>query len=302
MNLLNVFIAVGESEGFASAANRMRISPAAVTRAIAGLEKELRVELLQRTTRNVRLTEAGQRYLNDVRQVVTQINEIKDAATATPKGQLVVTAPEAFGKTFLMPCITDYLRRYPAVDVVASFDDRTGNASDESVDVAISVGAVRDPGLLLTPLGQVHSVLCAAPAYLDRRGIPQHPGDLLHHAIIGVGEAIHTLEWKFASPDGRMTMRLRPRLVLTTEDAAAAAACAGLGIVRLHAFKVAELIHQGRLRPVLERYGEGPQKVHLLQRERSRHVPKISQFVQLLEERMVGHPHLGDEDRLRRAQ
>lgn len=299
--MINVFIAVGENQGFAAAANRMRLSPAAVTRAIAGLEKQLGVELLQRTTRNVRLTDAGRRYLDDVRQIVNEINDIKDTATATPKGQLVVTAPESFGKSFLMPCITDYLRRYPAVDVVASFDDCAADKADGDADIAIRVGAVHDPSLLLTRLGQVHSVLCAAPAYLDRRGIPQHPGDLLHHSIIGIGDTSHTVEWQFAEAGGRMLMRLRPRLALMTEDAGVAAACAGLGIVRLHAFKAAELMSRGRLRPVLEHYNAGPQPVHLLQRERSRNVPKIRQFVQLVEERLTGHPHLCDASELRFA-
>ena len=292
MHMLNVFVAVGETQGFAAAANRMRLSPAAVTRAIAGLEKNLGVELLQRTTRNVRLTEAGQRYLEDIRQIVTEIDQVNDTTTATPKGQLVVTAPESFGKVFVMPCIADYLQRFPGVDVVASFDDRAADLAEEGVDVSIGIGALRDPGLLSTRLGQVHSVLCASPAYLDRRGIPQHPGDLLHHAIIGMGEGNAPIEWMFGEGGGRMIMRLRPRLAVTTEDAGVAAACGGLGIARLLSYKVSELIAQGRLRPVLERYSDGPQSVHLLRRERCRDVPKISQFVQMLEERLRNEPCL----------
>ncbi|MFL6708521.1 MAG: LysR family transcriptional regulator [Massilia sp.] len=292
MHMLNVFVAVGETQGFAAAANRMRLSPAAVTRAIAGLEKTLGVELLQRTTRNVRLTEAGRRYLEDIRHIVTEIDQVNDTTTSAPKGQLVVTAPEAFGKFFVMPCIADYLQRFPGVDVVASFDDRAGDLAEEGVDVSISIGALRDPGLISTRLGQVHWVLCASPAYLDRRGTPQHPGDLLHHAIIGLGEGSAPMEWKFAEAGGRMIMRLRPRLAVTTADAAVAAACSGMGIARLQSYKAGSLIAQGLLRPVLERYSEGVDPVHLLRRERGRDVPKISHFTRLMVERLANDPHL----------
>lgn len=289
MHMLNVFLAVGETQGFAAAANRMRVSPAAVTRAIAGLEKMLGVELLQRTTRNVRLTEAGRRYLGDIRHIVSQIDQVNDSTSAAPKGQLVVSAPESFGKTFVMPCVAAFLKRYPAVDVAASFDSR-GAELGEGVDVAVAIGSLRDPGLLATGAGRVQTVLCASPDYLARRGSPAHPGDLLQHAIIGMGEGREPVAWKFGDGNGGgVVMHLRPRLTVTTEAAGAAAACAGLGVVRLLSYTVAGLIAQGRLQPLLESYSEGAQPVTILRREQCSGLPKIARFVELLAEQLKGN-------------
>lgn len=290
--MLNVFVAVGETQGFAAAAQRMRLSPAAVTRAIAGLEKTLGVELLQRTTRNVRLTEAGQHYLNDIRQIVSQIDSVNDASAATPKGHLVVAASESLGNVFVLPCLLDYLQRFPQVDAAACFVDSDVNVVGEGVDVAIGIGTLRDPGLIATTVGHVRQVLCAAPSYLDRRGAPLHPGDLLHHAIISTAPTPQPVAWKFDGADGRMTMHLRARMHLTSEEDAMAAAVLGLGVVRLMSYQASELIAQGRLRPVLASYVQRDEPVHVLRRERGCHVPKVSQFVQLLVDRLSADSRL----------
>jgi DNA-binding transcriptional LysR family regulator len=113
MHMLSVFMAVGETRGFAAAAQRLGLSPAAITRAIYCLESELGVELLRRTTRNVGLTEAGKRYLADIKSILEQVAEVNDAASVSPRGTLVVAAPELFGRSFVMPCIAEYLDRFP---------------------------------------------------------------------------------------------------------------------------------------------------------------------------------------------
>jgi DNA-binding transcriptional LysR family regulator len=292
--MLNVFVAVGETQGFAAAAHRLGLSPAAVTRAIAGLETMLGVELLQRTTRNVRLTEAGQRYLDDIRHIVTEIDEVNEATTPAPKGQLVVAAPESFGKFFVMPCITEYLTRFPHVEVVAGFFDRVVDFArgEGGVDVAIGIGRLRDPALISTEVGHVRHVLCASPAYLDRHGTPQHPIDLVHHAVIGVSAAFQPIEWKFGSADGRMIMKLRARLTVTTDEAALAAAARGLGVVRVLSYQAAGLLAEGQLRIVLDQHGESARPVHVLRRERNHDAPKVCQFVQLLVERLGADANL----------
>jgi DNA-binding transcriptional LysR family regulator len=130
---MNVFLAVGEETGFAAAARRLDLSPAAVTRAIAALEAQLSVKLLQRTTRSVRLTEAGRRYLDDTRNILASITEANQAVTgvnATPTGNLSITASVLFGRAYIMPCIVQFLRAYPAVEVSAYFLDRIVNLVD----------------------------------------------------------------------------------------------------------------------------------------------------------------------------
>lgn len=280
--MLTVFIAVGEAQGFAAAAHRLGLSRAAVTRAIACLEMELGVELLRRTTRNVRLTEAGMRYLADIKDVVTQIAEVNDAATVSPKGTLVVAASELFGRFFVMPCIAEYLSRFPDVEVVGYFFDRDINPADESVDVAIGIGRLAAPGLRATPVGQVRRMLCASPDYLDRHGIPRHPGDLLRHTLIAVGENLPLAEWEFEAADGRMSVRLRPRLTVTSDDAAIAAAVSGLGLARVLSYQVAPHLVDGTLKRVLARFAEAACPVQVLCREENYGAPKVRHFVSLL--------------------
>ncbi|MES1988975.1 MAG: LysR family transcriptional regulator, partial [Pseudomonadota bacterium] len=169
LNSMAIFIAVAEEEGFAGAARLLNISPPAVTRAVAALEDHLGVKLFNRTTRFVRLTEAGQRYFEDARRIIAAADEADEAATginAEPKGHLVVTAPVLFGRLYVMPGISDYLQRYKDTEVTALFLDRIVNLLEEGVDVGIRIGELPDSSYKALRAGQVRRVLCASPAYL----------------------------------------------------------------------------------------------------------------------------------------
>jgi DNA-binding transcriptional LysR family regulator len=295
IHLMHVFAAVGEEEGFAAAARRLDLSPAAVTRAIASLEEKLGVKLLLRTTRNVRLTEAGQRYLDDVRNILASIEEANEAAAgvnAAPKGNLTITASVLFGKSFVMPCLVRYLSEYPEVEVTALFLDRIVNLVDEGIDVAVRIGHLPDSSLKALRVGQVRRVLCAAPEYLAKRGVPQHPSDLLHHTVIAASGVSPRVEWKFGAVDDPTMVRLRPRLTVTSNDAAIEAASAGLGICRLLSYQIADELGAGRLKIVLEEYEEAPWPVHLVHRESKFGSSKVRNFIDLLAEHLRAHPHL----------
>lgn len=295
IHLMNVFVAVGEEEGFAAAARRLDLSPAAVTRAIAGLEEQLGVRLLLRTTRNVRLTEAGQRYLDDTRSILASIEEANEAAAgvnSAPKGNLSVTASVLFGKMFVMPCIIRYLKDYPEVEVSAYFMDRVVNLVDEGIDVAIRIGHLPDSSLKALRVGQVRRLLCAAPDYLQRNGVPQHPADLLRHTIIAATGISPRVEWKFGAVDDPTLVRLRPRLTVSSNDAAIEAATSGLGICRLLSYQVAAEVHAGRLQVVLADYEEAPWPVHVVHRESKFGSSKVRNFIDLLAEHLRAHQHL----------
>lgn len=282
MHMLSVFIAVGETHGFASAAHRLGLSPAAITRAISGLETELGVELVRRTTRSVRLTDAGERYLADAKAILGQIAEVNGSASVSPRGTLVVAASELFGRSFVMPCIIEYLSLFPEVDVVGYFFDRIINLLDEEVDVAVGIGRMPAPGLLAIPVGHVRRVLCAAPGYLEQHGMPKDPVDLLRHTLIAVGGDMPLTEWKFELEGDHVDLPLRPRLLVTSDDAAIAAAVCGLGIVRAFAFQVSACLARGTLTRVLARYDEAACPVQVLCREDSSKLPKVSSFLSLL--------------------
>ncbi len=131
---MQIFVAVAESEGFAAGARKLKISPPAATRAVADLEHRLGIKLLNRTTRYVRVTDAGQRYLDDCKRILAQVTEADEAAigiNAAPRGHLVITAPVLFGRMYVMPCVVEYLQKYPDTEISAMFVDRVVNMLDE---------------------------------------------------------------------------------------------------------------------------------------------------------------------------
>ncbi len=295
IHLMNVFVAVGEEESFAAAARRMAVSPAAVTRAIAALEEWLGVKLLLRTTRNVRLTEAGRRYLDDSRNILSSIAEANEAAAgvnSTPKGNLSVTASVLFGKSYVMPCIVRFLNEYPDVEVSAFFLDRVANLVEEGIDVAVRIGHLPDSGLKALRVGQVRRMLCASPAYLAKHGVPQHPADLLRHTIVAAAGISPRVEWKFGAVDDPTMVRLKPRLTVTSNDAAIDAAVSGLGICRLLSYQVADELASGRLQVLLADYEEAPWPVHVLHRESKYGSSKVRKFIDLLVAHLRAHQHL----------
>lgn len=295
IHLMNVFVAVGEEESFAAAARRLDLSPAAVTRAISGLEDQLGIKLLLRTTRNVRLTEAGRRYLDDTRNILASITEANEAAAgvnSSPKGNLSVTASVLFGKSFVMPCIVEYLKQFPEVEVSAYFLDRVVNLVDEGMDVAVRIGHLPDSSLKALRVGQVRRVLCASPEYLARNGIPQHPGDLLRHTVIAASGISPRVEWKFGAVDDPTMVRMKPRLTVTSNDAAIAGAVGSLGITRLLSYQIAPELAEGKLKIILSEYEEAPWPVNVLHRESKYGSSKVRNFIDMLVERLRANPFL----------
>lgn len=295
IHLMKVFVAVGELESFAAAARRLAISPAAVTRAVTALEEQLGVKLLLRTTRSVRLTEAGGRYLQDTRHILASIVEANEAAAginAAPKGDLAVTAPILFGKKFVMPCIVRYLQQYPEVDVSAYFLDRVVNLVEEGLDVAVRIGQLPDSGLKALRVGSMRRLLCASPEYLERHGTPRHPSQLQEHEVIAAGTLSPRTDWRFGAIDDPTLIRMKPRLTVTSNDAAIAAASAGLGIARLLSYQVADELAAGRLQVILAEYEEAPWPIHILHRESKYGSTKVRTFIDMLAEHLRSQAHL----------
>jgi DNA-binding transcriptional LysR family regulator len=295
IHLMRVFVTVGEEGGFAAAARRLDVSPAAVTRAIVALEDELGVPLLLRTTRNVRMTDAGRRYFDDTRAILASIDEANEAVSginAEPRGTLSVTGPVLFGRAFIMPCVIEYMRRFPQVEVNAQFVDRVVNLVDEGLDVAVRIGHLPDSSLRAVKVGQIRRVLCAAPAYLEARGTPTHPSDLLQHTVVSSSAVSPRVEWHFGRGDEALSVRMTPRLVVTSNDSALDAALAGLGITRLLSYQVADQVERGELRLLLEDFEEQAWPVHIVHREGRHGSAKVRSFIDLAVERLRAHPHL----------
>ncbi|MGR8981578.1 MAG: LysR family transcriptional regulator [Gammaproteobacteria bacterium] len=289
MHLMSVYVAVVEAEGFAGGARKLHMSPPAVTRAVAALEERLGVKLLNRTTRYVRMTEAGQKYYEDAKRIIALADEADDAAlgiNAEPRGQLTVTAPVLFGRMYVMPGIIEYLRRYPAVEVNALFVDRVVNMLEEGVDTAIRIGDLPDSSYRALRVGSVRRVLCASPDYLVTHGIPQTPGDLHKQQIILARGVSPNNEMRFLQGGLPQTVKLQPILSVCDNDSAASAAMAGLGITRLLSYQIAEPLQTGKLQIVLSEFEFPPVPIHILHREGRHSSAKIRSFVDMMAERL----------------
>ena len=292
---MRVYVSVGEEGGFAAAARKLDISPAAVTRAVVGLEEMLGVKLLLRTTRNVRFTEAGQQYFDDSRTILASIAEASETVSGLnkePQGTLSVTASVLFGRMYVLPCILDYMHQYPKVKVIAHFVDRVTNLVEEGLDVAIRIGHLPDSSLRAIKVAEVRRVLCASTAYLEQHGYPQHPMDLMQHSVIASNVISPSIEWNFGSNQNQLSVRLNPRLILNSNDVALDAALKGLGITRLLSYQVRSELDKGNLQLLLEEYEESPLPVHVVHREDKYGSSKVRAFIDHVVENMRKHPYL----------
>jgi len=298
---MQIYVAVAECEGFAAAARRLAISPPVATRAVAELEARLGVKLLNRTTRYVRVTDAGLRYLEDARRVIAAADEADEAAigvNSEPRGHLTVTAPVLFGRMYVMPGIVDYLQRFPATDVAALFVDRVVNLLEEGVDVALRIGELDDSSFHALRVGSVRRLLCASPDYIARAGLPVHPNELSNHQLIVAMNLGMNVEWRFMQQGKSLAartpfaIRIKSRLSVTSNDSAIEAAVRGLGIVRVMSYQVAQELERGTLKILLSEFEPDVVPVHILHREGRYSSAKVRQFIDLLAERLRANKSL----------
>jgi DNA-binding transcriptional LysR family regulator len=289
LHLMSVFVAVAEEESFAGGARRLGMSPPAVTRAVAALEARLGIKLLARTTRFVRATEAGRRYVEDARRIIAEVDEADEAAVGThgePRGELSITAPVLFGKMFVTPGIVEFLRCYAAMKVSALFLDRVVNLLEEGLDVGVRIGELPDSSLNAIGVGFVRRVVCASPAYLKENKTPREPADLARHAIIAASGLSQGAEWKFERAGQTAAVRVKPRLTVTSNDAAVEAALQGFGVTRLLSYQIAPYLASGQLRIVLRDFEPRRWPVHVLHREGRHASAKVRTFVDMLVARL----------------
>jgi DNA-binding transcriptional LysR family regulator len=298
LQAMTVFIEVAESGSFAKAGRLLRLSPPAVTRAVAALEARLGTPLLIRTTRSVTLTEAGQRFLADAQRILAELAEAEEAAAgihAAPRGMLHVTAPVLFGRIYILPILRDFLDRYPDVTGEALFVDRVVNLAEEGIDVAIRIGELPDSGLTAIRVGQVRRIVFGAPAYFADHGEPRHPRELAGHKVISASGATPLLDWRFADADGAVTARVKPLLFMNTLDALIELVLSAWAIARALSYQIAPHVRAGRLKPVLQGFEPAPLPVHVVHREGRRASTKLRAFIDFAVERLRADPALNGE-------
>lgn len=270
LQTMSVFVAVAEAAGFAAAGQRLNMSAPSVTRAVSQLEARLAARLFHRTTRQVRLTDAGERYLADCRRILGEIDEADSNAAgvhAAPRGPVAVTASVLFGRIVMAPVLLELLDRHPGLAITASFRDRVVDLLDEAVDIAIRIAELADSSLPAVRVGAVRRVMCASPGYLAEHGRPRTPEELADHRAIDFVNMTPNGEWVFAKAGRRKMFRPRSRLKVDNADFAIAAAVEGRGITRVLSYMVAPLLEAGTLELVLEEFTPAPVPVHVVHKE-----------------------------------
>ena len=289
---MRVFVAVAEAHGFAPAARRLAMSPPAVTRAVAALEERIGARLLHRTTRIVRLTEAGGRFLADCKRILGEIEEAEASAAgahAEPRGQLAVTAPVMFGRMYVAPIVLDFLARYPRVTARMLFLDRVVDLIDEGLDVAVRIAHLADSSLRAVRVGSVRWVVCASPEYLAERGTPRTPADLTKHDAIAFSLSTSPEEWRFASDE---TLSPPTQLVVNSNDLAIAAAVAGRGVARVLSYQIAPELRAAKLQIVLSEFERPPVPINVVYAEGRRAAAKVRAFIDFAVERLRSNKSL----------
>ena len=278
---MRVFVKVAETESFAKTARHLHMSAAAVTRTIAALEELIGARLFVRTTRSVKTTEAGKRYLNDCRRILSDIAEAESAAAghyAEPSGTLAVTASAMFGRIHVLPVVMAYLDAYPGMRARTLFVDRTVNVLDEGIDVAVRIGHLPDSGFTAVQVGSVRRVICGSPDYLRAHGTPATPGDLKRHRIVASSSAWSLTEWRFG--DGQRVV-IDPILQCNTNESVIAAAKAGWGLTRVPIYQIAPALQAGTLAIALDEFEEPALPIHILYPEGRQAPAKVRAFVDM---------------------
>jgi len=284
LDAMHVFVTVADLRGFAPAARKLRLSPSAVTRLIAALEEHLGTRLLQRTTRQVRLTDVGTRYLERARRILADVEEADGSAREErnrPSGRLVVSAPVGFGRLHVGLVMTDYLKRYPEVSAELRLLDHLVNLVKDAVDVAVRIGHLADSTLVARQVGEMRRITVATPGYLKRHGEPKTPQALLDHQTIQFGPYTN---WRFLQDGRDVEVTPTPRFISNSADAALQYAEAGGGVTRVLAYQAADRLKRGRLKIVLAKYEQPALPIHVVYPTSRLLSAKVRAFIDLVVE------------------
>lgn len=287
IDAMKVFVAALDEGSLAGAGRKLGKSPAAVSRAIAFLETHVGTELLHRTTRSIRLSEAGERYAVACRRILTDLEEADMAAAgerSAPRGRLTVTAAVAVGESLLRPILDEFMNAHPTVSVRLHLLDRPANLIDEGIDVALRIAHLADSTLVALPVGEVRRVLTASPRYLARHPRIEQPADIAQHQVVAMTH-FGIDSWSFPQQAGAggsampRTVQFAPRFIVNSLRAAVASAVEGRGVLRSFSYHVANEVADGRLRIILAGDEIAPLPVHLVSPHGRLSVPKVRAFV-----------------------
>lgn len=276
--LMASFVRVVECGSFSAAARQQGSTASALSRQIAALEQALGLRLLERTTRRLRLSEAGAEVFERCREMLGAAQAalaVGERLMSHPRGRVRLSVPKAFGKFLVAPLMAEFLARYPEVDVSLNLSDRSPDLIAEQFDLLVCITDQPPPGLAGRPLCSVRQLLCASPAYLAAHGTPQHPQELVRHACLYLDESADDHRWHFSNGNQQCVVAVRGRFASNHSEVRLHGALNDLGIACLPHFTAAQALAEGRLQQVLGdwRYTGSYQGTAWILYHPSRHLP-----------------------------
>jgi len=297
---MDVFVRVVDTGSFSEAARSSGLTPSAVSKQISALEDRLGTRLLSRTTRRLILTEAGRTLLERARPILDAMEDAEGSVTAltnAPRGLLKVNIPVAFGETHIAPILPEFMARYPEIRLEVGQADRFVDLIEEGIDVAVRIAELKDSSLIARRLAPMFRIVCAAPAYLERHGMPNRPEDLKQHNCLTFIERTHHLDWRFGPNAAQHVIPVSGTLRTNATETLRQGALAGVGVVRLPNYVVMGDLRAGALVRLLADYEIQESSVYAVF-PASRHLsPKTRAFVDYLVE-TVGRPQYWQESGL----
>jgi DNA-binding transcriptional LysR family regulator len=290
---LEAFVAVARTGSFARAAEKLGLSRAMVSKHIQALEARLGARLLNRTTRQVSLTEAGRNFQQRAERLLAELEDAEgDAAQEadTPRGTLRISAPVSFGVTHVAPALAAFLAAHPGLRGDLALNDRVVDVVEEGFDLAVRIGRLPDSMLIARRLAVARLAVIASPGYLSRHGRPTQPEDLVGHNCLTYAYAASRDEWRFVGKNGARSVAVQGSLRANNGDALREAVLGDLGIALLPTFLCGDDIRRGRVQCLLDGWPPEEIYVHAVYPP-GRHVAaKVRQFVDFLVERFGPEP------------
>lgn len=288
---LEVFARVVMARSMSAAGRDLNLSPAVISKRIRRLEERLGVRLLQRTTRQLSLTEAGQGFFERVTSILASVEEAETwvrSGTATARGLLKVSAPTSFGRLHIAPHLAGFLRANPLVTVDLALSDSLVDIVGDGFDLAVRIADLADSSLVARRLAPNHRVLCATSAYLAAHGTPQTLEDLSRHALL----AHNADHWRLETPSGPVTVRVAGPVRTNSSEVVRETLLAGLGIALRSTWDVGPDLRSGRLQRVLPQVSGGRQvAIHAVYPSRRHMEQKVRGFVEFLSQLYGPHPY-----------
>ncbi|MDI1286165.1 MAG: LysR substrate-binding domain-containing protein [Reyranella sp.] len=256
-----------DAGSLSAAGRRLGMPLATVSRKVSDLERHLGTRLLNRSTRQLTLTDAGRSFVAACRRILDDVAEAERSASgeySAPKGELSLSAPIVFGRLHVLPVAIAFLKTHPEIDIRLTLSDRMVDLQEDRVDIAIRIGELPDSSMVATRVGSIRRVLCGSPAYFAEHGMPQHPRELATRDCITFSGLMSADSWTFKAGKSDSVVKIHSRLIVNTAEAAIDAAIAGVGVTRVLSYQVANAVRAGTLVVALQEFEAAPSPVSLV--------------------------------------